>query len=254
MVAAVHIREPAGRSLWQERVDLAAAFRLAARFGFNEGVCNHFSLAVSPQGDRFLVNPYGIHWSAMRASDLLLVDGDGTLIEGGSAPEKTAFFIHSRIHLGAPRATCVLHTHMPYATALTSLADQRLAWIGQTALMFYGRTGYLETYNGLAHDADEGDRMMAAIGDNEVIFLANHGVITLGPTVADAFSDLYYLERACQNQVLALSTGQPLREIDPAVCAATARQMNGGFETGYRRMTFEGFKRLLDRGEPDYAT
>lgn len=252
MVAAVHYCEPASRSMWPERVDLAAALRLAARFGFNEGICNHFSLAVG--SDRFLVNPYGSHWSRLRASDMLLVDGDGTLIEGGSHPEKTAFFIHSRIHRGAPQATCVLHTHMPYATALTSLADQRLAWIGQTALMFYGRTGYLETYNGLAHDAEEGDRMMAAIGDNMVVFLANHGVITLGATVADAFVDLYYLERACQNQVLAMSTGRSLREIDAEVCRKTQAQMAASFERGHRQATFTGLKRLLDQDDPDYAT
>ena len=146
----------------QQRIDLAAAFRWAARLGFHEGVCNHFSVAVSPGGDRFLVNPHGRHFSEIRASDLLLVEPDGSVAGDGEPPEPTAFFIHSRLHRGLPHARCILHTHMPYATALTTLEGGRLEPVNQNALRFYDQIAYDDDYNGLALDEAEGDRMCAA--------------------------------------------------------------------------------------------
>jgi ribulose-5-phosphate 4-epimerase/fuculose-1-phosphate aldolase len=118
------------------RADLAAAFRLAVRMDLHEGVCNHFTLML-PDGKRFLLNRYGLHWSEVTASNLLAIDADGRILEGEGELEKTAFYIHSRIHLHNPRAACVLHTHMPYATALTLLEDGRLEMVEQNALRFH---------------------------------------------------------------------------------------------------------------------
>src|SRR5687768_8534325 len=206
------------------RVDLAAAFRLAVRLDLHEGVCNHFSVML-PDGKTFLLNRYDLHWSEVTASNLLALDAQGNVLEGEGEFEKTAFYIHSRIHLGNPRATCVLHTHMPYATALTLLEGGRLEMVEQNALRFHDDIAYDDTYNGLVVDNAEGDRLARVLGGKRVLFLASHGVIVVGPTVAEAFDALYYLERACRLQVLARSTGGKLRPVRSDVVAATCRLM-----------------------------
>ena len=235
----------------QARGDLAAALRLAVRFGFNEGIDNHFSLLVPGSTDHFLLNPWGLHWDEVRASDLLVVDAAGKLVSGAVEPEPTAFFIHSRIHLGVPHAACVLHTHMPYATALTTLANGRIEPISQSAMRFWGHVAYDDTYNGLALDDAEGDRLTKAIGDNRVLFLANHGVIVIGETVARAFNDLYHLERVCQLQCIAMQTGRPLRRLTAEAIATTSRQIDAELENA--GLHFNALKRLLDRDGSDYA-
>ena len=233
------------------RVDLAAAFRWAARLGFHEGTCNHFSLAVPGSADRYLINPHGPHFSEMRASDLLVVDGEGRLVEGNYPIEATAFFIHSRIHKARPDAACVLHTHMPHATALTVIEGGRLEMCSQNALRFYGEVGYDDDYRGLALDEAEGDRMVRALGSNRVLFLQNHGVIVVAPTVAQAFDDLYYLERAAQLQVIAMSTHRPLKPVPHEVAAATTQQMLEQYEL-YARVHFGALRRMLEREEPSF--
>lgn len=238
--------------LTEDRRDLAAALRWAARLGLNEGVCNHFSLAVAGAPNRFLVNPHGILWSDMQASDLLLVDADGTVIEGSSAPEETAFHIHARIHLARPDQRCVLHTHMPYATALTMVEGGRVEPVHQTALRFHDRIAYDEGFNGLAFDGDEGERMARALGNRDLLFLANHGVIALGPSIARAFDDLYYLERCCMMQVLAMSTGLPLRRIEDGVAQRTAQQFAAARDNDASAF-FSAIRHRLDREEPEYA-
>ena len=232
------------------RVDLAAALRWAARLGLNEGICNHFSVAASPAGDRFLVNPLGLHWAEIRASDLVLADADGKVLEGDREVEDTAFFIHSRIHLRNASARAVLHTHMPYATALTLVEGGRLEMVEQNALRFYDRIAYDDSYNGLALDNAEGDRLAAALGNRSIAFLASHGVIVSGPTIHQAFDDLYYLERAAKLQVLARSTRLPLRPIPEEVVRRTASAI--GQDGSYAARHFEAVKRILDREEPEY--
>src|SRR3989442_1709581 len=145
------------------RIDLAAAFRLAARMDLHEGVCNHFSLML-PDGKRFLLNGYGLHWSEVTASNLLALDAEGNILEGDGEFEKTAFYIHSRIHLANPRAACVLHTHMPYATTLTLIENGRLEMVEQNALRFHEDIAYDDTYNGLVVDNAEGDRLALGLG------------------------------------------------------------------------------------------
>lgn len=233
------------------RVDLAAAFRLAVRLDLHEGVCNHFSVML-PDGQRFLLNRYGLHWSEVGASNLLALDAEGNVLEGEGEFEKTAFWIHSRLHRAHPRAACVLHTHMPYATALTLLEGGRLEMVEQNALRFHDDIAYDDTYNGLVVDAAEGDRLARALGEKRVMFLANHGVIVVGPSVAEAFDWLYYLERACRLQVLARMMGGKLRPVRPDVVRATYALMQADAPK-YAGAHFSALRRILDREEPDYS-
>jgi ribulose-5-phosphate 4-epimerase/fuculose-1-phosphate aldolase len=233
------------------RVDLAAAFRLAVRLDLHEGVCNHFS-AMLPDGKRFLLNRYGLHWSEVTASNLLALDGEGRILAGEGEFEKTAFYIHSRIHLAHPRATCVLHTHMPYATALTLLEGGRLEMVEQNALRFHDDIAYDDVYNGLVVDDAEGDRLARALGTKRVMFLANHGVIVVGASVAEAFDAMYYLERACRLQVLARSMGGKLRAVRKDVIQNTYKLMLADAPK-YAGAHFEALKRLLEREEPGYS-
>ena len=232
------------------RVDLAAAFRLAVRMELHEGVCNHFSLMLP--GGRFLLNRYGLHWSEVTASNLLVLDARGNVLEGEGEFEKTAFYIHSRIHLAHPRAACALHTHMPYATSLTLLDPGRLEMVEQNALRFFDDIAYDDDYNGLVVDAAEGDRLAGALGGKRVLFLANHGVIVVGPTVAEAFDLLYYLERACRLQILARSTGGRLRKVRPEVASGTCDMLRADAPK-YAQAHFGALKRILGRVEPDYS-
>ena len=233
------------------RIDLAAAFRLAVRLDLHEGVCNHFSLML-PDGKRFLLNRYGLHWSEVTASNLLALDAEGNILEGDGEFEKTAFYIHSRIHLASPRAACVLHTHMPYATTLTLIENGRLEMVEQNALRFHEDIAYDDTYNGLVVDNAEGDRLARVLGRRRVLFLANHGVIVVGPTVAEAFDSLYYLERACRLQVLARSMGAKLRAVRAEVVRETYRMILADTPK-YAGAHFGALKRILDREEPGYS-
>ena len=233
------------------RVDLAAAFRLAVRLDLHEGVCNHFSVML-PDSRRFLLNRYGLHWSEVTASNLLALDAAGKVLEGEGEFEKTAFYIHSRIHVGNPRATCVLHTHMPYATALTLLEGGRLEMVEQNALRFHDDIAYDDTYNGLVVDNAEGDRLARVLGSKRVMFLANHGVIVVGPSVAEAFDALYYLERACRLQVLARSMSPKLRPVRQEVIEQTYKLMLADAPK-YAGAHFDALKRILEREEPGYS-
>ena len=242
----------------QARVDLSAALRWAARLGLSEGVDNHFSMTVPGpdgeiQGDRFLINPYGWHWSEITASSLVLADDKGNVLEGSNAIEDSAFFIHSRVHIEVPNARVVLHNHMPYTTALTLLEDGRLEMCEQNALQFDGRIAYDDEYNGLALDSNEGDRIANKMGEASILFMACHGVIVTGESVARAFTDLYYLERASMFQVLARSTGSNLRQISDSVRETTRGQMDKELPLIGERH-FSALRRILDREEPDYRS
>ena len=238
---------------WHARVDLAACFRACHRLGLHEGICNHLSAMVPGSDELFLVNPYGWGFGEVTASRLLVCDFAGNVVAGHGVPEITAFYIHARLHLRLPRARAAFHTHMPNATALAMLDGPPLAWAGQTALKFYGRTVVDDDYNGLAHDEAEGDRIAASMGDADIAFMRNHGIMVLGRSIHAAWDDLYYLERACEVQRLALSTGRPLRPVPEAVAAATARQMASGGEES-ARLHLDSIKRILDQECPNYAS
>ncbi len=239
-------------ALREARVDLAACFRMAARHGLEEGICNHFSALVPGRDDLFLVNPYGLAFREVSASSLLVCDFDGHVLDGEGRPEPTAFFIHARLHKRLPRARAAFHTHMPYTTALSMVEGEPLAWAGQTALKFHGRTAVDDSYNGLAHDEAEGDRIAATLGDADVVFLRNHGVIVTGPTIAEAWDDLYYLERAAEVQVKAMSTGRRLCPVAPEVARRTAEQMRAG-DAESARLHLASVRRTLAKEEPDFA-
>ncbi len=236
------------------RVDLAAAYRLAVKQGFNEGICNHFTMMVPESDDRFLLIPYGLHWSEVTATNLIEVDFDRNVITGDGPVDPTAFCIHAPVHKARPDARCLLHTHMPWATALTMLEDFRFPMASQNELGFYGRIAYDDDYTGLAFNTAEGDRLARVMGDADILLMANHGVMVAGRTIAEAYDDLYYLEQTCRTLVLALSTGQPLKRVPQDIVAKTASQMNrqsGGREGAHAH--FAALKRILDREQPDYA-
>jgi ribulose-5-phosphate 4-epimerase/fuculose-1-phosphate aldolase len=238
-------------ALAQARIDLTAALRWASRLGLSEGICNHFSVAAPGLGDRFLINPQGLHWLEITPADILLVDGEGTVVEGRHTVEPTAFLIHARMHLSKRAPRCVLHTHMPFATSLTLLEGGRVEPASQNALRFYGRIAYDEDYSGLALDNAEGDRIGAKLNRGiDVLFLGNHGVVVCGDSVAWAFDDLYYLERACMVQVLAQGTGKHLKRLSHALASATGKQIAG--ERQQSDLHFAALKRMLDREEPGW--
>lgn len=239
------------------RVDLAACYRLADRFGLNEGIDNHLTLLVPGHTDRFFLPPFGLHWSEVKAGDFLVVDFSGKVLSGQGAVEDTALYIHQPVHRQSPQGNCVLHTHMPYATALCMLQNPRLEMAVQTALGFYNDVAYVPAYNGLALDIAEGERLARALGDKSVLMMGNHGVLVVGKTIPQAFERLYFLERAAQAQVLALSTGRPLQLIPEPVIKKTVAQFAGCGMVGGRDRTdqhFAALKRVLDRSQSDYAS
>lgn len=236
----------------QARIDLAAAYRLACLHDLNEGVCNHFTLVLPDRPDHFLLIGYGTHWSRVRASDLLVVDLDGNLIAGEGIVEPTALYIHARIHKARPDLRCLMHTHQPYTLALAMTEGGRLEPASQNALRFTSRIAYDWDYCGLALDETEGDRLVAAMGGNDILLMGNHGVLVGGPDVAKTYDDLYYLERAALVQVLAESTGRPLRLIPPEIQRETARGMSTDNMQRYAQGHFDGLKRMLDEIDPDY--
>jgi ribulose-5-phosphate 4-epimerase/fuculose-1-phosphate aldolase len=204
--------------------ELAAAFRAAAFHGFNEGIDNHFSLAVPGHDDLFLLNRYGPHWSEITDDDILTIDFEGRVVDGEGEWETSAFMIHRGCHQARPSARAVFHTHMPWATALTLTAGGFDTKLSQNSMLFHGRTTRM-AYGGLVDAAAEGARFGAVIGDEiTVVMLENHGVMVIGTDVADAWQKLYFLERACQIQVMAQSTGQPLTRVSDAVAEHTAAQ------------------------------
>lgn len=239
--------------VWQARVDLAACFRMAAHYGMEEGICNHFSAMVPGYDDLFIVNPYGFAFAELTASMLLICDFHGHVVSGEGKPEATAFYIHGRIHKNIPRAKAAFHTHMPYATALSMTEGDPLIFAGQTALKFYGRTAVDANYNGLALDEREGDRIASAIGNADIVFMKHHGVMICGPTIAEAWDDLYYLERACEVQTLALSTGREVLPVAPEIAEAAYLQMREG-DPESARLHLESIKRALDRTQPEFRS
>jgi ribulose-5-phosphate 4-epimerase/fuculose-1-phosphate aldolase len=245
-------------SEWDARVDLAAAHRLAVMYGFHEGIDNHFTLLVPGYTDRFFLAPFGLHWSEVKASDFVVVDFDGNILDGDqhALVEDSAFFIHAPMHASARHIPCILHTHMPYATALSMLEDPELEMVSQNAISFKDEVFYDCEYNGLAYDKSEGERMTAALGEKSVLLLRNHGIVTVGQTVGQAWQLLYFFERTAESHVLALSTGRPLRHVEKDIVDYTVEQFRGSGEVnGHNRaeLHFAALKRILDRKEPDYA-
>lgn len=241
---------------WQVRVDLAAAHRAAVMEGLHEGIFNHLTARV-PGKPRYYQIPFGMHWSEVHASCFMEVDYDGKVQFGDGHMEQSAYCIHAPIHRDVEHAGCVMHTHMPFASALTRLEDPRIKPIGQTECLLMKSIAYDMEYTGPAFDPAEGERLAGLIGDKTILFMANHGVSTVTRTVAEAFDKLYYIERAAQQQLYAMWTGQPLRELPAEVIERTMNSTGTGNNNFEGKKPFEfhfaALKRILDRREPDYA-
>lgn len=238
---------------WQERVDLAAAFRWTVRLNMHEAVANHFSLAINEEDTRFLMNPNQMHFSRIRASDLIVVDADDPeTLKGPDAPDPTAWGLHGGLHRHCAHARCAMHVHSPYATALAALADSRLPPVDQNACTFFNRYVIDDNYGGLAFE-EEGTRCAQLFDDpkKKVMIMGNHGIMIIGDTVADTFNRLYYFERACMTYILALQTGQPLRILSDEVAEKTARELEVYPEQDARHLA--ELKAILDAEGSTYA-
>ena len=236
----------------QLRIDLAAVFRMAAMLGWHEGVANHFSLAISADGKKFLMNPRRRHFSKIKASELLLLDADDKeTMNRPNAPDPSAWCIHGHLHARVPQARCILHAHPTYATTIACLADPEVKAIDQNTARFYNRVAIDLEFGGIADNDAEGERLAKAFGDHTRMMMGNHGVLVVANTVAEAFHDLYYLERACQTLVLSYSTGQRLNPLSPKIAERTARSWLDYNESGFAH--FAEMKAILDDEDPSYA-
>jgi ribulose-5-phosphate 4-epimerase/fuculose-1-phosphate aldolase len=236
----------------QARIDLAATFRWFARLGMHEGVANHLSAAVSADGSKFLMNPRCVHFSRVTASNLLLLDAkDPKTMQRADAPDPTAWYIHGRLHAKLPQARCIMHLHPKHATALSALADSRILPIDQTTMRYYENVAYDEAFGGMALSDEEGDRLASLMGPKKtVMMMGNHGVLVAASSVALAFDLMYYLERACETQMIAMATGQKLRIASDNVAKVTAQQWDE--YPGLAEDHLREVKAILDREEPDY--
>ena len=233
------------------REDLAAAFRLAARFDWHESVGNHFSAAVSEDGTRFLVNPKWRHFALLRASELQILDANDTdTMSRPNAPDPSAWCIHGAIHARVPAARVVLHCHPPHALALCGLEDMTLPPIDQSTARFWGRVYYDQDMGGAPDDPAEGARIADILAEHPVMMMGHHGVTVIGESVAHAFEELYFLERACRNVILALSPGRPLRPMIDAMAQELVDMWTRFSDQGVAH--FEELKTLLDREDPSW--
>ncbi|AXI48451.1 hypothetical protein C1J03_22125 [Sulfitobacter sp. SK012] len=238
---------------WQERTDLAAAFRWTARLNMHEGVANHFSLAINDAGTRFLMNPNQVHFSRVKASDLLVIDADDPkTLEGPNAPDPTAWGLHGGVHRHCPHARCVMHVHSIFATVLACLQDSRLPPIDQNSCTFYDRVVIDEDYGGLAFE-DEGARCAGLLTDpkHKVMVMGSHGVLVIGDTVADTFNRLFYFERSAETYIRALQTGLPLRRIPDDIAEKTALELENYPDQDARHLA--ELKAILDVEGSNYA-
>jgi ribulose-5-phosphate 4-epimerase/fuculose-1-phosphate aldolase len=235
------------------RQDLAAAFRWTARLNMHEAVANHFSIAVNPEGTRFLINPNARHFSRITASSLIEIDAnDPATMDRPDAPDPTAWGLHGSIHRACPHARCIMHVHSVHATVLASLADSRLPAIDQTSAMFHNRLVVDDHYGGMAF-GDEGARCAALLADPKIttMVMGNHGVLVIGRTVAETFNRLYYFERAAETYIRALQTGQALRVLPEEVAEKTAREWEA--YPGFAEAHLSELRAILDIRDPGYA-
>ena len=240
-------------ALAEARVQLAAAHRMAVLHELEEGIDNHFTMTAPGRDGEYLILPFGLHWSEARASDLIVFDEEGRVLEGQGTLELSAQCIHAPIHR-ITGARVVLHTHQTWTLALNMLQDNRLLPASQTAAFYHGLIAYDDDYTGVAATLAEGERLAAAMGTKPVLFMKNHGVLVIGDTMAQAYRRLYRIERVCRNQILALSTGRPLQVLSDDVAArvqapsASDRHPRGERE----RLFFEAMMRIVDRELPGY--
>lgn len=238
---------------WQERVDMAAAFRWTVKMNWHEAVANHFSLAINDEGTKFLMNPNQRHFSLIKASDIIIVDAnDPETMNQPDAPDPTAWGLHGGLHRHCRHARCAMHVHSIHATVLASLADSRLLPIDQNCATFFNRYVIDENYGGLAFE-EEGERCAQLFSDpkQKIMIMGNHGVLVIGDTVADTFNRLYYFERAAETYIRALQTGQKLRILSDEIAEGVAREIEE--YPGQADKHFSDLKEILDVEGSTYA-
>ena len=238
--------------LERERRDLAAAFRWTVRLDMHEAVANHFSLSVNDDGSKFLINPNQVHFSRIKASDLLLLNAnDRSEMRRSDAPDPTAWGLHSALHRLCPHAKCAMHVHSTYATVLAVLCDSALPPVDQTSAMFFNRIVYDIDYKGLAFES-EGERCAKLFVNpkKKVMLMGNHGILVIGDTVADTFDRLFMFERAAKTYILALQTGKKLRVLSDSVAERVASEIES-YPAESRH--FEEIKVILDSEGSDYC-
>ena len=231
--------------------DLAATFRWTARLNMHEGVANHFSACV-PGSSNFYVNKAGIHFSQIKASDLILVTKENieSLRSKPDIVDPTALNIHGTIHEKVPHAKCIFHVHSKYSTALSTLKDPSLKPIDQNTMIFYNRVSILRDFGGLGFE-EESLKMANALGNKQHMLLANHGIITTGETVADGFNSLYYFEKAAETYLTALSTNKELNIVSHEIAEKTAQE-TADYPINLARLFLNQIRLILDKEEPDY--
>jgi ribulose-5-phosphate 4-epimerase/fuculose-1-phosphate aldolase len=251
---SVHALSPSADAVRTARIHLAAAHRMAVLDELEEGIDNHFTVTVPGRDDRFLILPFGHHWSEARASAMVVFDETGATLEGEGKVELSAHCIHAPVHR-ITGARVVMHTHQPWALALNMLKDNRLVPATQTAAFYHGEVAYDDHYDGTADFMSEGERLAKIIGGKSILFMKNHGVLVVGETVAQAYRRLYKLERVCRTQILAFSTGRELNVLDQEVIDKVLQP--APHETHSReerdRLFFEAMMRVVDRENPGYA-
>ncbi len=240
------------------RIDLAACHRLADLNGFSDIVWNHISARVPGHQDRFLINLFGLRFDEVTASNLVTLDGNGAVVTPPQIPDAeefdyesinvTGFVIHSAIYNAREDVHCVMHSHSAAGLAVSALEDGLVPLV-QDAFQFYDRVAYHE-YEGVSLDLDERERLAASLGDKPVMIMRNHGLMTTGATVAEAYVRMYYLEIACQVQLSTFSTGQKIRLPAPEVCERVARQYEEMPPAGTHE--WPALLRELDYIDPSY--
>jgi ribulose-5-phosphate 4-epimerase/fuculose-1-phosphate aldolase len=252
-MAITSIRQEAQSPEWAVRVELAACYRLLAYYKMTDLIYTHSTVRVPGEPGHFLINPYGYRWEEITASSLVKIDVDGNTV--GDSPHRVnpaGFTIHSAVHMSRHDAACVIHTHTRAGMAVAATKDGLLP-INQIALSFYGRIG-IHDYEGIALDLDERDRIIADLGPtNCALILRNHGLLAVGRSVPEAFQTIFYIERACEVQVAALSMGRELVMPPEDVCekvGAQNAQMN--FDDGDLQLEWAAHLRMLDALDPSY--
>lgn len=238
---------------WEERVDLAAAFRWTARLNMHEGVANHFSFAINQDGTKFLMNPNQMHFARIKASDMIVVDAnDPETLSGPNAPDPTAWGLHGGMHRLVPHARCAMHVHSVFATVLASLKDSRLPPIDQNGCTFFNRYVIDDGYEGLAFE-EEGARCASLFTDpkKKVMIMGNHGVLVIGQTIAETFNRMYYFERAVETYIRALQTGMELRVLSDEIAEKTAQELEDYPDQDARHLA--ELRMILDQEGSDYA-
>ncbi len=240
---------------WALRLDMAAVFRISARLGWNEQIGNHNSimLPLAHPGDKptFLINPRGYRFEELTASSLIVCDLDGHVLRGTGELRKVAFFIHARIHVQNPAATCVLHVHPQYLTALALLDEPEITLSHFNDLILNDRTAFDLGARAGASTNEEGDRLAAALGDKSILIMGSHGVTVVGPDIASAFDELHQAERTMMYHMTALSTGKRLRKLPDE----SRRHYLGAWgDKVDARMHLDSWRRILDKEGSDYAS